>query len=120
MIEGKTPWKNQEEQLISCQKAYQEYHMTTPKTPSEVRARNAYQGTTQAKSKVSKPESRWREHLEHGRKVSLKEPSSSSRPRTEEQERSEERFWRERETRTVEDRFGKRRPRVKVFEEGPE
>ena len=53
LIKGKTPWEDQEEQLVRCQKAYQEYHMTVPKTPSEIRAWNAYRGTTQAKSKVS-------------------------------------------------------------------
>ena len=42
VIEGKTPWENEEEQLIRCQKAFQAHHMTVPKIPSDVRARSEY------------------------------------------------------------------------------
>ena len=100
--------ENEEEQRKRCQKAYQDYQMKFSKIPQE--------RTTQAKSKLTKPESTWRKNLEHRKSVSLK--ASSSRQRPDEQEASGDEFWRERETRPVSDRFGKR-PRVKVVEEGP-
>ena len=119
LLEGKTPWENKEETLINCQRAYMEHQMKVPKIPSEKRERSEYHSTTQPKSKISKPESRWKEHLEHRRSVTLKEPSSSSKPRTREKEESEERYGKERETKQAQDRFGKR-PRSVIQETSSE
>ena len=108
LMEGKSQWKNEEEQRKRCQKAYQDYQRKLPKISQE--------RTAQAKSKLTKPESTWRKDLEHRKSVSLK--ASSSRQRSDEQEESENEFWKETETRPAGDRFGQR-PRVKVIEEGP-
>jgi hypothetical protein len=59
--------------------------------------------STQPKSKVTKPVSR--QDTEHRRSVSLQASSSKQRP--EDSEQSEGELWRERETRTASDRFGK-------------
>ena len=85
-----------------------EHYMKVPQIPPEK--------TTQAKSKVIKPASAWRQDVEHRKSVSLK--ASSSRQRPIESEQSEDEFWRERETRPATDRFGKR-PRTTVRLESP-
>ena len=83
-----------------------EHKMKVPKVKTEK--------TTQAKTKVTKPESAWRQDAEHRRSVSLQASSSKQRP--DEQEESEDDLWRKRETRTTSNRFGKR-PRTKVRDE---
>ena len=57
LITGTTPWDNEEQQVIRSQKAFQEYYTTPPKIPAEIKRKDPYQGTTQPKSKISKPES---------------------------------------------------------------
>ena len=106
--EGKEPWKDLEEQKMICQKAHMGHYMRVPQIPHEK--------TTQAKSKVIKPASAWRQDVEHRKSGSLK--ASSSRQRPNESEQSEDEFWRERETRPASDRFGKR-PRTKVRLQSP-
>ena len=69
------------------------------------------QKTTQAKSKVTKPEDDRKRRSE-----SLKASSSKQRP--DEQEESGDDFWRKRETRPASDRFGKR-PRTKIHDDSP-
>ena len=108
LSEKKTPWKDPEKQQRICQQAYMEHQMKVPKIPTAQ--------TTQAKSKVTKPASAWRQDVEHRRSVSLQASSSKQRP--DEQEESEDDLWRKRETRPASDRFGKR-PRTKVHDESP-
>ena len=81
--------------------------MKVPKIPPK---------TTQAKSKVTKPASAWRQDVEHRNSVSLR--ASSSKQRLEEREESGDEFCRKRETRPASDRFGKR-PRTKVYDGSP-
>ena len=92
-----------------CQKAHNEHYNEVPKIPPAQ--------TTQAKSKVIKPASTWRQDVQHRRSVSLQASSSKQRP--DESEQSEGEFWEQRETRAASDRFGKR-PRTKVHHESPE
>ena len=84
-----------------------EHQIKVPKIPPK---------TTQAKSKVIKPEGERRQEVERKRSVSLRASSSKQRP--EEQEESGDEFWRKRETRPASDRFGKR-PRTKVHDDSP-
>ena len=67
LSEGKEPWKDLEKQQRICQLTYMEHNMKVPKIPPK---------TTQAKTKVTKPESAWRQDVEHRRSVSLKASSS--------------------------------------------
>jgi hypothetical protein len=96
--EGKTPWTDLEETQRCCQKAFMEHQMKIPKLPQ----------TTQAKSKVTKPD------VER-RSVSLR---ASSSKQVKESEDSEVEFWDERETRPKGDRVGKR-PRTKIYKNSP-